>query len=136
MKRCAAALLFVLLLAGACAAQTARVGREFSLKAGRAVTLDGGALRVRFARVASDSRCPAGVNCVWAGNAEVVFEVGGRGWRERRSLTLDTDARAPDASEGRYGGYTLKLVSLAPQPRSGRKLKAAQYTATLLVTKG
>lgn len=117
------------------AAQTARVGREFELRAGRAVTLDGGGLRVRFARVASDSRCPADVNCVWAGNAEVLVEVGGRGRRGRRTLRLSTDAGARGASEGRFGRYVVRLVGLSPQPRSGRKIAAGQYTATLLVSK-
>jgi hypothetical protein len=135
MKRCLTAWLFVLLAAGACAGQTARVGSEFKLGAGRSATLDGGSLRVRFARVASDSRCPVDVNCVWAGNAEILVEVGGRGWRGRRTLRLDTDARARGASEVRYGRYTLRLVGLSPQPRGGRKIAPGRYTATLLVSK-
>ena len=126
-----------LLLGGhrAATAQTARVGGEFEVKAGRVVTLDGGALRVRLARVASDSRCPADVNCVWAGNAEVVVEVGGKGWRGRRTLTLNTSAAPERPREGRFGRYTLRLVGLAPQPRSTGKLAQGRYTATLLVSK-
>jgi hypothetical protein len=119
----------------AAAGQTARVGREFRIKVGRVVTLDGGSLRVRFARVASDSRCPSDVDCVWAGNAEVLVEVGGRGWRGRRVLTLNTNAGTQGGSEGRHGRYTLRLAGLSPQPRSGRKIAARQYTATLLVSK-
>ena len=117
------------------AAQTARVGREFKIKAGRVVTLDGGSLRLRFKRVAEDSRCPVDVDCVWAGNAEVLFEVGGRGWREKTTLKLNTNAGAQGASEERYGPYTVKLVNLSPQPRSNRKIAPGQYTATLLVSK-
>lgn len=135
MKRCLTALLFVLLASCAVAAQTARVGREFRLKAGRVVTLDGGGLRVRFVRVESDSRCPVDVDCVWAGNAEVLVEVGGRGWRGRKTLSLNTNAGPERPGEGSYGRYTLKLVSLSPQPRSKRKIPAGQYTATLLVSK-
>ena len=135
MKRCVTTLLFVLLAAGACAAQTASVGREFEVRAGRVVTLDGGALRLRFVSVASDSRCPVDVACVWAGNAEVLVEVGGRGWRGKRLLTLNTSAGGERASEGRHGRYTVKLVSLSPQPRSRRKIAQRQYRATLLVSK-
>ena len=117
------------------AAQTARVGREFELKVGRVVTLDGGGLRVGLARVESDSRCPVDVNCVWAGNAEVVFEVGARGRRGSKTLRLNTSASPEHPGEGRFGRYTLKLVGLAPQPRSNRKIAAGRYTATLLVSK-
>jgi hypothetical protein len=135
MKRCLTALLFVLTAACVCAAQTARVGREFEVRAGRVVTLDGGSLRLRFKRVASDSRCPADVDCVWAGNAEVLVEVGGRGWRGKRLLKLNTNAGGERASEGRHGRYTIKLVGLSPQPRSNRKIAQGQYRATLLVSK-
>ena len=125
----------LLACSAAAAGQMARVGREFKVRAGQVVTLDGGGLRVRFARVASDSRCPADVNCVWAGNAEVSVEVGGGRWRGRRTLTLNTDAGTRGGSESRYGRYTVKLVGLSPQPRSGRKIPAGRYTATLLVVK-
>jgi hypothetical protein len=128
----------LLMLGGAAAAeaQTARVGREFKVKVGGVVTLDGGGLRLRFVRVAEDSRCPADVNCVWAGNAEVLVEAGGKGWKGKRTLKLDTNGGGRGASEAGYGRYTLKLVALSPRPRSGRKIAPGQYTATLLVSKG
>lgn len=118
----------------AASAQTARVGREFNLKVGRVVTLDGGRLRIRLARVASDSRCPVDVSCVWAGNAELLFEVGARGWRGRTTLKLNTNASPERPGEGRYGRYTLKLVGLTPSPRSNGRIAAGRYTATLLVS--
>ncbi len=123
------------LLLGVHVAASAQVGREFKLKAGRVVTLDGGALRVRFVRVSSDSRCPVDVDCVWAGNAEVLLEVGGSRWRGKKSLGLNTNASPERPGEGTYGRYTLKLTGLAPQPRSTRKIAPGKYVATLLVTK-
>jgi hypothetical protein len=130
----------VLLLGGhvTASAQTARVGREFKIKVGRVVTLDGGNLRVRFDRVASDSRCPVDVTCVWAGNAEVQLEVSAKGWRRwqgQRTLKLNTNASTERPGEEQYRRYTIKLVGLSPQPRSRRKIPAGQYTATLLVSK-
>lgn len=116
------------------AAQAARVGREFKVKAGRVVTLDGGKLLLRFARVAEDSRCPADVNCVWAGNAEVLVEAGAKGLRGWRTLRLNTNASRERPGEASYQRYTVKLVGLTPQPRSTGKTPAGQYTATLLVT--
>lgn len=137
MKRCLTALLSVLLFGVhvAATAQTAQVGHEFELKAGEAVAFDGGRLRVRFARVASDSRCPVDVECVWAGNAEVLLEVGAKGRRGAKTLRLNTNASPERPGEGRYGRYTLKLTGLTPQPGSNRKIAPGEYTATLLVSK-
>jgi hypothetical protein len=114
-------------------AQAARLGREFKLKAGRSVTFDKGGLRLRFVSVASDSRCPVNVNCVWAGNAEVLIEVGVKGGRGKKTLRLNTNASPERPGEGKYGHYTVKLLGLSPQPREGRKISAGGYTATLLV---
>jgi hypothetical protein len=116
------------------AAQAAGVGREFKLRAGRAVTFKKEGLRFRLAGVESDSRCPVNVECVWAGNAEVLIGVGAKGGGGEKTLRLNTNASRQGAGEGRYGHYTVKLLGLSPQPREGRKIKKGEYTATLLVS--
>ena len=115
-------------------AQAARVGREFRIRAGRAVTLAREGLRVRFVRVAADSRCPTGVECVWAGNAEVVIEVGARNRRVSKTLRLNTNASPERPAEDNYRSYTVRLVELKPYPHASRKIRQGEYTATLLVT--
>ena len=117
------------------APQTARVGREFKVRVGRAVTFKRESLRLKFASVENDSRCPKDVTCVWAGNAEVLIEVSTTGARGKRTLRLNTNASRQSAGEGRYRRYTVKLVGLSPYPRSGHKIEAGEYTATLLVVK-
>jgi hypothetical protein len=117
------------------AAQSARVGREFKIRAGRSVTFRGEDLRLRLAKVESDSRCPKNVDCVWAGNAEVLIEVSTKGGRGRQTLRLNTNAGPERPAEGKYRGYTVRLVGLSPYPRGTRKIGQGKYTATLLVSK-
>ncbi len=117
------------------ASRATRVGREFKIKAGRTATLDGEGLRLRFVRVAADSRCPTGVECVWAGNAEVLIEVGAKSGRRKSVLRLNTNASPERPAESKYGRYTVKLLELSPYPREGRKLAASEYTVTILVVK-
>lgn len=107
------------------------LGREFTLRAGQRAALKGAGLRVRFDTVAGDSRCPAGVTCVWAGNAEVLVEAesGGR----RAVLKLNTHGGADLPKEARHGRYTVVLVALKPSPRPSGKVRAADYAATLLI---
>jgi hypothetical protein len=109
--------------------QVARLGREFRLRARQQVTLKREGLRIRFVEVKEDSRCPADVKCVWAGNAAVRLDVSIRG-RGSKSLTLNTTGNSPPLD---YRGYKISLVELSPYPRSNRKIAAGDYVVTLLV---
>jgi len=114
--------------------QVARLGREFRLRARQQVTLKGETLRIKFVEVKEDSRCPADVKCVWAGNAAVQLDVSIRG-RGSKSLTLNTNSSSSLVDENLYRGYRVKLVELTPYPRSNRKIAAGDYVVTLLVNK-
>ena len=115
------------------ALQVVRLSREFKLRAGQRVTLKGTRLRIKFAAVENDSRCPSDVTCVWAGNAAVQLQLSaGRG---SKTVTLNTSRNSPFVRESEYQGYKVKLADLSPYPRSNRKIAAGDYTATLLVSK-
>lgn len=112
----------------------ARVGRPFTLRAGRQVTLKGEKLSIKFAAVTQDSRCPSDVTCVWAGNAAVRLDVS-TNRKNGKSLTLNTGRSSSLAGEAEYQGYKVKLVDLGPYPRSDYRIAAGDYVVTLLVTK-
>ena len=109
-----------------------RLGREFKLKAGQQVTVKRTKLRIRFIAVENDSRCPADVTCVWAGNAAVQLQLGTG--RSSKTVTLNTSKSQSFVGETEYRGYKVKLVDLSPYPRSNRKIARRDYTATLLVS--
>lgn len=115
------------------ASQVARLGQEFKLGIGRQATLKREGLLIKFVKVKEDSRCPADVQCIWAGNAAVQLQVSMRG-RSGKSLTLNSDSAPASVGEDQYRGYKFKLVDLSPYPRS-RKGKPQGYVATLLVSK-
>ena len=115
------------------AVKAVRLNKEFTLKQGHRVTLKSTSLRIKFAAVENDSRCPSDVTCVWAGNAAVQVELGTG--RRSEILTLNTGKGGSLVSELEYKGYRVKLVSLSPYPRSDRKIAAKDYAATLLVTR-
>jgi hypothetical protein len=114
--------------------QVVRLGREFKLRPRQQVTLQGESLQITFVEVKDDSRCPADVTCVWAGNAAVRLEVSWRG-RARKSLRLNTSGSPSLVGENQYRGYQVKLVGLSPYPRSDRSIAPRDYVATLLVSK-
>ena len=105
-----------------------QVGREFSLRPGEAVGLDGGRLLIRFERVGTDSRCPVDVRCVWEGDAAVMVTVSGRDGRI--PIELHTAGRL--ARPAPIDGYRLHLRRLEPAPRAHVKIEPGEYVAVLL----
>ena len=90
-------------------------------------------LRVSFAQVVEDSRCPASVVCVWQGNGAIRLDITtGRG---TQSATLNTAGGTGYPREAAVAGYTFTLVELDPQRQTPDPVPAQQYRATIRVTR-
>jgi hypothetical protein len=110
-------------------------GKNFVLVAGQEALTADGKLKIKFVSVPEDSRCPKGVNCIWAGNARVVLQVGKTAGKPS-NLELDTNPReATNAAGGGYNGYLIKLVEVAPYPVAEQPVRPRSYTVTLVVSK-
>ena len=105
------------------------VGQQFTLHAGETAAVGGASARVTFASVASDSRCPSGVQCIQAGNAAVILNVS-TGGGAPRPVTLNTGTQPHEVP---LGSNVLRLVALAPQPPAGGTMEPSAYIATLCV---
>jgi hypothetical protein len=128
MRPAAATLLLALCCAaGADEPRRIEAGKPFSLRAGQSALTADGTLRIGFEGVSADSRCPKGERCVWAGDATVRVWLQ-RGAAARIPLELHT---APAVA--RAGPAPVRLVSLEPQPVSGRVLAPHEHVATLVL---
>jgi hypothetical protein len=107
------------------------VDQDFDLAPAGTATIDGGALTLAFDKVAEDSRCPTGVQCVWAGNGAVVLTVAAAGVANS-SVTLNTTL-TPHAAT--VGPYQISLVGLKPYPKQGSAIPSTSYIATLRITR-
>ena len=87
-----------------------------------------GELTIKFVTVLEDSRCPVGVNCVWAGNAKIQLRVADR-QGHIKMLELNTNG---DPNVGQFGGYAISLVNLTPKPTQNRHT-ASRYNAKLSI---
>lgn len=79
-------------------------------------------LRVRPVEIVEDSRCPAAVQCVWAGRLIVRSEVMGASWRRTLDLELGKPRQVADGS--------LMLVSVQPAKRAGAAISPSAYRFT------
>jgi hypothetical protein len=105
-----------------------QLGDDIELHYGASVEIPGDTVHVRFTDVTSDSRCPIGVLCIWAGEAAALFSVGAN---QTVTLTLGADAAKAMAI---VRGYHMMLVALKPYPTAGGSPIKADYVATLRFT--
>ena len=103
-------------------------GQSFELRPGTSATMSDG-LKVTFDGVRADSRCPMDALCVWAGDATVAVRLS-QPPATQAERALHTQA---GGSEAQYLAYVIKLVTLAPYPRSDRQIRPDDYVATLAV---
>jgi hypothetical protein len=127
-------LLVLVLISAACGGNSLQPGQTpldqpFDLRAGSSAVVEGG-LHVSFERVPADSRCPLDALCIRGGDATVALTFSQDG-RNAAARELRTDPVT--ASVTSYDGYSIRLVSLAPYPRSDRPILPEDYVATLTV---
>ena len=104
--------------AGASDQRAVADGESFAMATGESVALADRST-LRYVRVTNDSRCAPGHQCVWAGDAEVVFEWAAEaGQPESFSLHTGRGDRSKD-----LGGRRLTLVSLARGANPEAQLK-------------
>lgn len=108
------------------------LAERFTLAPGQTAEVEGTGLRVTFESVSADSRCPADVTCVWEGDAVVMVSVQATG-SARLQHELHTSGRYP--TEADAGDYRVRLVEVAPAPRSGASPAPGDYRVTLLVSR-
>lgn len=94
-------------------------------------------IEVALVRVASDSRCPAGTQCVWAGNATLDLTASRTDQTESFTLRF-----GPAGGDGSFApdivdrlGFRYEVVRLDPQPLAGQAISPLDYRATVRVTK-
>jgi hypothetical protein len=104
--------------------------RTYELKPGAEVAVEGADFTMLLGGVPEDSRCPQGVDCIWAGSvsAELVF----CGPKAERSGRLNTNA-APRVLK--YRGRYFRILKVSPPRVEGREIKPADYVVTLEVSR-
>ncbi|MCF2219814.1 hypothetical protein H9Q08_10880 [Chryseobacterium sp. PS-8] len=96
-------------------------------------------MNVTFKGISEDSRCPKGVNCIWAGVAVAQVEVMGTATRPMvlNLATMDNEGRNYHLSAA-FNGYTISLTDVQPYPSSedGAKALNGKYKIGITIKKG
>jgi len=109
-----------------------QLGDSVDVRFGASVEIPGDTVSVRFTDVTTDSRCPTGVQCVWAGEAVAQFWVEGSEMVSLRLGPAGTGTTNIGAS-AIVRGYKVALVALKPLPTAGGPVTRSDYVATLRI---
>ena len=96
-------------------------------------------MNVTFKRMVEDSRCPKGVQCVWAGNATAEVEFMGTYTRPVTLMISTTeDAKKGFTKTQEFNGYAISLVEVTPETTSAKGFKDLKgvYRIALKFEKG
>lgn len=112
---------------------------SINLKEGQSLYFKDNKTNITFKNMASDSRCPEDVTCVWAGVATAEIELLGPSKRPLTILlsTMD-DANKGFQKSANFDGYNYSLINVAPGLTSEKGFKAlkGQYKIGLKIEKG
>ena len=115
------AILFVL-----CVVVDAQSKEELKVRLGEVKSSKSLSIRVKFAEVIEDSRCPTGANCIWAGRARIKVTLEQEDG-EAMTAEFSTD---PNHDGIAIAGYRIHLVKLDPHPSAQKTPDEKEYTAS------
>ena len=102
--------------------------REATLHVGEETTFGG--VRIKVVSVENDSRCPADVQCVWAGNAEINLDVTSSA--EPTRVKLNWNPSLPHEITVR--GVRIRVAGLDPVPYQGKGIAQSEYVIKLALS--
>ena len=107
----------------------AELSEPFTLKIGQSAVLQSENIRVTVWNVTEDSRCPTGVECIWAGQVGGLVHIE----KEGRNLGDFNLISNQEKSTAIFDGYKIELVEVEPYPIYGKKLEVKDYLVRLII---
>ncbi len=115
---------------------TFSLNTAFSLKQGETIRWkEDASVQIRFDKVSNDSRCPEGVQCIWAGRAEVALTFFQAKNSQNGSLILGDPAGSNLSDEVQFDAFNVKLLNVLPVPKANTAIEPSAYVVELSVRK-
>ena len=136
MKRVLLIIALLVLILPSCNSSSNKVraslGQEFVLAINQTSEISGENLLVKFTDVIGDSRCPTGVECIWAGQVSCILDITISGKTSQTVITGPGDTS--DYANATYQKYSLKF-RVDPYPQSGKTISKSDYRLYLTINK-
>ena len=113
---------------GSAAALEATLDAPVQLAPGQSAVVANEKVEVQFTGIASDSRCPSNVTCVWVGEVVVQLAVRSDGKRTQHEIK--------DMQSARVDGHRVTVLQvLPPRASSEERIAPADYRVTLKIAR-
>ncbi len=119
--------LLLTLFFGAMINVEAKTPKILKLRLHEQKNIAGTKLTVKFLEMVEDSRCPKGVNCVWAGNAKISIEISKNG-KSAKTFELNSNL---DPQTIMFEGCKFRLIALDPYPANNIRIDRNGYIAAI-----
>jgi hypothetical protein len=112
------------------------LNEAFALAGGQEGLIPSEKLRLRFAELLEDSRCPTQVECFWTGQARIAVSVHPDGSAPTTIEFNTNPAPGQTVKVAQVDRYSIELQSLDPYPQTpDPPIAFEDYRATLVVRK-
>ena len=79
-------------------------------------------INVKFVKVTEDSRCPKGMECIWAGIAAVELELSSKNIPAKNMIVASVDLSQRNLGKHiNFNGYQITLQALYPEKEMGKE---------------
>lgn len=102
----------------------AEIGAFVSIPAGETALISSEKLYIKFDSLISDSRCPTGVVCVWAGEAKAKIQMKLNG--QISDIVLTDNGGTDGMSQSTFGNFKLTF-QIKPYPKADVTTAAGDY---------
>jgi hypothetical protein len=109
------------------------LNEPFTLAGGQEGLIASEKLRLGFAAVLEDSRCPTQVECFWTGQARIAISVDPEASSSTKVEFNTNPAPGQTVKVAQVGPYSIELQSLDPYPQTPDAIAFEDYRATLMV---
>jgi hypothetical protein len=126
--------------AGCSGEQKASLGQQFTLPINRTAVIDSENLSIKFDKVTTDSRCPKGVVCIWAGEArcQTYIKINNAGTTLTPLELVDQGGQVEGYSQAIWNSngaaYNINF-RLDPYPEAGKTINNSDYRLVMVIAK-
>jgi hypothetical protein len=113
------------------AANIAAIGEEFVLPVGQTVSISGEDIVIKFDSVITDSRSPAGVQTIWAGEAKCNLLITEKG--ELNQIVITENGLTNGYTLSSFGTHEISF-KLLPYPQADSLPAAEDYELVITVS--